>query len=127
MVHVETARYRRLIVITNTWHMPRTAAIFDTVFNLPMTQGSFHSHAPSLQYETVAAGIADEDILGARTDREKQSTATFLDKTQHLWRTMEDLHTWLYQDHGAYAAKRLVAQPMSEEQKKVNQLALSTY
>lgn len=34
-IHMHPGKYRELYVITNDWHMPRTEAIFKTVFSLP--------------------------------------------------------------------------------------------
>jgi hypothetical protein len=36
-MHMDPSGLRSLIVITNDWHMPRTEAIFRTVFSLPST------------------------------------------------------------------------------------------
>lgn len=108
--------------------MPRTQAIFDTIFHLPLHTDDpllLAPMPPHLQYETVADGIAEEDILLARKDREKASTETFQSKTKWLWKSMEELHTWLYQEHAAYASKRLKTK--EETRKVIDPLALRTY
>eukprot|EP00981_Chlorochromonas_danica_P004894 scaffold978_cov172-Ochromonas_danica.AAC.25 len=129
MIHVENCEFEKLIIITNDWHMSRTRAIFDTVFLLPMRSSSLQvtSHSSlHLTYETVPAGVSDQSILAARIAREQQSLITFNEKTRTLWKSMQDLHHWLFVEHNAYASKRLL--PKKEDQQKdVNTLALSTY
>eukprot|EP01039_Chlorochromonas_danica_P003120 gene3120-3417_t len=129
MIHVENCEFEKLIIITNDWHMSRTRAIFDTVFHLPMRSSSLQvtSHSSlHLTYETVPAGVSDQSILAARIAREQQSLITFNEKTRTLWKSMQDLHHWLFVEHNAYASKRLL--PKKEDQQKdVNTLALSTY
>lgn len=53
-IHVHPGRYRDLYVITNDWHMPRTQAIFTTVFALPDID-------PRKQRSKAAATAGDYD------------------------------------------------------------------
>ncbi len=121
-----------MIVITNRWHMPRTQAIFNRVFSLPMqSQSAFeheqHSMSSSfknffsfcgdhvqdyrtnieLEFEAVGDGIDDAEVLNGRNSREKASLESFLSKVSPQWHSFSQLHTWIFTKHQAYASDRL--------------------
>lgn len=111
---MEPSGLRNLVVITNTWHMPRTQAIFDFVFSLPRTIGySFPftdaTTAPyQLRYLTASDGIADPRLLAARQQKEATALVQFQKSLPLNIRSFQELHQWLFTQHNAYAAKRLV-------------------
>lgn len=64
----------RLAVITNEFHMPRTRAIFDLVFNLPPTLPSPAAVEPSpykLTYITVPDVGMDKQSAGTSLSRRR--------------------------------------------------------
>jgi hypothetical protein len=130
MVHILPQTIYEMVVITNNWHMDRTRAIFDTIFNLPVKRlQSARCPSPAgitITYEAVEAGVNDDGILKARIEREQQSLQTFLKSTSKLWNSVEDLHYWIFTKHNAYASKRLV-DSKSNDNGAVNNLALGTY
>jgi hypothetical protein len=117
--------WRRILVITSAYHMPRTRAIFDWVFALPVLPGT---SAPgpasaSAAYELVYVEASDEhlpkDMVAARTDREQQS----LRKVEALAATLRSvsaLHAWLSTSHDLYAPARF----LTSEREKANNAAL---
>lgn len=95
VVHTEPQGLRRLLIVTSSFHMPRTEAIFRWVYGLPPNHYD-------LEFERVPdEGIELED-LSARKEREAQS----LEKLNALIpriSTVSQLHQWLFTEHQAYA------------------------
>eukprot|EP00746_Dinoflagellata_sp_MGD_P015239 gnl/MRDRNA2_/MRDRNA2_133771_c0_seq1.p1 gnl/MRDRNA2_/MRDRNA2_133771_c0~~gnl/MRDRNA2_/MRDRNA2_133771_c0_seq1.p1 ORF type:complete len:264 (-),score=36.58 gnl/MRDRNA2_/MRDRNA2_133771_c0_seq1:77-868(-) len=112
IMHTDVVGLRRLIVITNHFHAPRTKAIFEKVFSLP----PLPQHG---LYEVSFAEVPDTglsaDTLQQRSEREAASKVTF-EKNAAKIHDMAALHKFLFQDHNAYASKRCLAdrEPVSE-------------
>jgi vancomycin permeability regulator SanA len=82
------------LVITSDFHMPRSKAIFRWIYQL-------WNQKCDLEFLEVSTKYLDNEIIQARTDREKRSLITFhqvMDKIQ----TMKDFHYWFYREHQAY-------------------------
>jgi hypothetical protein len=96
-IHVEPAGFRRLLVITSEFHMPRTRAIFQWMYSLDNPDGKYQ-----LTFEAVPDIAISADDLQARLDREAHSLKQFLKNTAHIhsWR---DCHQWLFTEHAAYS------------------------
>ncbi len=128
LLHTEVLGLRRLLVVNNGWHMPRTRAIFDKVFALPFGEPGARGGAGPvgcdekyhLEYETVEDALP-ADALEARLAREAQSLAQWL-QTARRFRTLGELHRWLHFEHGAYATARLTKEP-----EKLDPVAMKTY
>ncbi|CAD7924523.1 unnamed protein product [Amoebophrya sp. A25] len=58
-------------------------------------------------HTTPNVGIAD-DQMAARSEREAASLGTWRERTQPRLRTLLDVHTFIFREHGAYASKRFV-------------------
>ena len=106
--HVAPRGWRSLAVVTSSFHMGRTRAIFDTTFGLggealsPAASSSFFS----LHYVAVSdAGIVDDDALAARAAREAASTAAWREATDAL-PSLAALHAWVFDTHLCYATGR---------------------
>ncbi|CAD7929223.1 unnamed protein product [Amoebophrya sp. A120] len=70
------------------------------------------SNLPSFQTEFVATenrGLT-EDQAKLRKEREVQSLETWRSRTQPKLNSVVDLHSFVFQDHGAYAAKRFAVE-----------------
>lgn len=98
VLHVEPRQFRRLLVITSTFHVVRTEFIFRWVYGLDEPAGGF-----DLTFCPVHdVGMADA-LLCARIEKEKHS----LEQVQSLEpaiSTLAQLHEWLFTKHEAYAA-----------------------
>jgi uncharacterized SAM-binding protein YcdF (DUF218 family) len=114
--HIDPGRYTKMIVVTNEWHMDRTRGFFDTVFSLsPASTDSFlssmfaasNNHVVDIEYRPVAP-VLEGDALQSRRDREKASLKTFMEQTRHEFSSMEELHSFLFTKHKAYASSRLL-------------------
>jgi hypothetical protein len=129
--HTDPARLRKLVIVTNSWHMPRARAIFEYVFQLPLTSSSTASVTHSiaslpvlvatkllwllgladhyhLDFEAAAAGIEDADILAARVKKEADAADAFKAKTTKQFDSMDTFHRWLFSQHNAYSTARHV-------------------
>lgn len=81
-----------------------------------------------LHFVPVAAGIDDLSILEARKQKEAKSLASFTSTVAPKWRTLYDLHVWLFSEHNAYSAQRLIPKDSSESKASTaDELLLKTY
>lgn len=96
LVHVDPAGWRRLVVITSEFHMPRTRDIFEWVYGL--TPG---------HYELAFEATADEGfppmLLERRRAKEREALRG-LQAVKAQIRNLQDLHSWLMTEHTAYTA-----------------------
>lgn len=94
--------------------MPRTEAIFKFVLSLPMTTDYsiyMYSQIPSYEvtYVPAAAGIPDAHLLQIRQEKELAALIQFEENVVPMIHSFQALHHWLFMDHNAYAASRLMA------------------
>jgi len=96
VIHTDPLQLRRLNVITSAFHLPRTQAIFESVFAL---------ENENTGYELSFAAVSDEGLdaamIAARTEREQASLVQFRERSQRV-NNLQDLHRWLFADHNAY-------------------------
>jgi len=110
VMHIEPGKFSRLVVITNSWHMARSQAMFSHVFDLPGRAGGRRPTGRrwEIEFVPVAAGL-DASTLAARETRERASLATFTRETRPQFSSMRELHSFIFTKHAAYAALRLSA------------------
>jgi len=105
VLHTDVLQVRRLAVINNLWHMPRTRAVFEHVFSVPPEQGYI------MTFYAVGSGLAD-DILKRRLVKEVEALPKFSEDGS--WRkqtpTLQAMHEWIHKENTAYAAKRLLVE-----------------
>ena len=111
VIHVEPAGFRSLLIVTSTFHMPRTESIFRWVFNLDVTPGKF-----ILKFESVSDEDIPLEVLQVRREKEKKSLDLFEINRKGI-HSLKQLHHWLYTDHAAYA---LSQNPEKEEGQILN-------
>ena len=98
MLHCEPRGLRRLHIITSTFHMPRTEAIFRWVYGLDVPGTPY-----TLTFEaTPDAGIAPE-TLEARNRQEQEGVLRVANQAK-VYNTLAKLHQFLFTEHGAYRA-----------------------
>ena len=100
VIHVEPGNYRRLLVVTSEFHMPRTESVFRWVFGLDGGEHTYH-----MDFKSVPDKGISRDALQARCEREKKSLEQFM-KTRKKISSLNQLHKWLFQDHAAYSPAR---------------------
>ncbi len=97
VIHAEPGGFKKLLIITSEFHMPRTKAIFQWMYSLDNPDGKYH-----LTFDAVPdTGISTAD-LQARHDKEAHSLKQFLKNTAHI-HTLRDCHQWLFTEHAAYS------------------------
>ena len=84
----------------------------------------YHKKDVELEFISVESGLADEHILQARSEREMKSLQSFLHNVAPQWSSFQQLHTWLFTKHNAYASSRLV---QNDKNTQVDLEALKTY
>ena len=114
VIHTDPAGLRRLVVINNAFHMPRTRAVFSFVFGLPAQSRETAGADADAQrpYTITYVEVPDHlpaDVLRARLDKERVATPRFAPGGP--WRagkrTLRDMWHWLHFENTAYAAVRL--------------------
>ena len=97
VIHVEPLNLRKLLVITSDFHLPRTKAIFNWIYQLSREPDPYH-----LEFIGVPNVGIPQAVLTARIQKEQQS----LTHLQGLIDSIDSLakfHQWLFSTHQAYA------------------------
>jgi uncharacterized SAM-binding protein YcdF (DUF218 family) len=97
MIHVDPRRFRRLLIITSEFHMPRTESVFKWIFGLNPPADNYE-----LDFLPVSDDGMDEKALNARKMAERVNLSK-LSLTKKRIQTLEELHKWLFTKHDAYA------------------------
>jgi hypothetical protein len=98
VIHAMPRGFRRILVITSDFHMPRTEAVFRWVYGLDAPGPTC-----AVDFETVPDTGIDADALDARLLKEQQSLDLLAPLAARI-RTLAALHLWLFTEHDAYAA-----------------------
>jgi hypothetical protein len=98
VIHAIPRAFRRILVITSAFHMPRTEAAFRWVYSLD-APGS----PCSLDFDAVPDTGIDPATLAARVAREQVSLASLQPLIARI-RTLAEMHAWIFTEHTAYAA-----------------------
>lgn len=108
VLHTDVRALRRLVVINNHFHMPRTRAVFGHVFRVPPRDGE-----PDAAYELDFVEVEDRlprEVLEVRLQKEEVAVPKFAagGPWQEATPTLRELHDWVHQENTAYASKRLL-------------------
>ncbi|GIL71106.1 hypothetical protein Vretifemale_1735 [Volvox reticuliferus] len=86
--------------------MPRTAALFASMYGLAGTELYGDPHRFQLLFVAASdEGIFEPDVLKIRRDKEDASRVAWL-RTAEGFTSLRDLHTWLYGTHLCYSVSR---------------------
>jgi len=97
VIHTAPAGYRRLLVVTSDFHMPRVKSIFEHVFQIDSDSQPYQLHfasTPDIGYQ--------KDAWKGRRQREAKSLARW-NGVKHQLNSLRLLHHWLFTQHSAYA------------------------
>jgi hypothetical protein len=97
VVHAIPRGFRRALVITSAFHMPRTEAAFLWIYGLPAP-----GPACELDFEAVSDTGLDAPTLAARIAKERASLEQLRAVAARI-DTLAAAHAWLFSEHGAYA------------------------
>ncbi len=95
VIHTELRGFKKLLVVTSAFHMPRTEAIFRWVYGLD-------SAGYDLDFHSVPDVGMEEHVLRARLEKERQGLESLAPIRARV-KTLADLHTWLFTEHAAYS------------------------
>jgi hypothetical protein len=102
VLHAIPRRFRRALVVTSEFHMPRTEAAFRWIWGLAAPGGECE-----LEFESVADDGIDAELLALRREKERAGLAR-VEELRGRLRTFEELHRWMFTEHGVYSAVRRV-------------------
>ena len=97
LLHVDPAGWRRLLVITSDWHMPRSRAIFEWVFG-------FEPGRYELEFDAIADPSLSPAALARREEKERRALESLCALQQRV-RSLAEFHEWLFSEHGVYSAQ----------------------
>jgi hypothetical protein len=109
--HTDIIDWRRLLIVTNEFHMERTRTIFDWIFGFPPTStGS--SSSGKMKYDlyylsSPTVGLTKEAV-GARRHREAQSATTLGQALIPKYKSLPEVYQFLTESHSLYTASKLV-------------------
>ena len=111
LLFTEQLMLKKLLIVTSEFHMPRTKAIFEWVFNLPPLPFTYQ-----LDFESTPNEGLSSQALAARMLREENSLRN-LKNTIPIINTVDKFITWLYTEHTAYATDKPNT-PLSDDELK---------
>lgn len=115
-------RLHKLVVVTSSFHMARTRAIFDWVFGVQFEGigvGDRH-RTNSIEYiESENLGMSDE-MINARQSKEMQSLDKLRDETIPRYNTMEKVSSFLLQQHQAYNTQGVANYEFASDARTIN-------
>ena len=111
ILFTDPLKLKKLLIITSEFHMPRTQAIFEWIFQLP----------PSIiDYQLVFESTPDKGLSPqareARVQREKNSLNNLNNSIRKIT-SLDEFLIWLYSEHAAYAPSKPL-KPLSENELK---------
>ena len=102
--HAAPLRWRRTLLITSAFHMPRSRAAFEAAWRLAAADGLLPADAALTFAATPDEGL-DAGVLAARSEREAASLAA-LHATLSRMSSLADFHRHLFSAHKCYAVAR---------------------
>lgn len=100
LMHSDPRAWRKLLVITSEFHMPRVRAIFDWIFTLPPAGAG---GPVDLSYEATPNTGMSDSIVQARMLKEAESLKSLNDTKQNVT-DLAELHQFIFGEHDAYMA-----------------------
>ncbi len=118
----DIAQWKKLLIITNEFHMDRTKLIFDWIFHAPMNGVSGgNSEGGAKSYELYYLAVPDvgltESAIKARKEKEQKSANTVKNILSQKYSSIEHIFDFLTKEHSFYTASKLVQRGMDDGSK----------
>jgi len=101
--HADIVGWRKIIIITNEFHIVRTKAIFDWIFGVGKNNGY------ELYYFSSKNVGLEEEALEARKEHEERSAINVSQKLAPQYQTMKEVWSFINKNHDLYTAQKLIA------------------
>jgi len=98
VIHVDPCGFRRLLVVTSSFHVARTETVFRWVYGLEPPAKDY-----LLDFQKVPDYGLSEKVLRERAAREAASLQKIIALRDQI-QTLSQLHHWLFSEHEAYRA-----------------------
>lgn len=123
--HTDLSGWRNLLIVTNEFHMQRTAAIFDWVF-LEVDQNPLNYQLYYLSSDNV--GLSEEAIK-ARKEREDKSAINVRERLSQEYTTLPQVWKFMTTRHSLYTAGQLVerAQGVNQDDEEASKMVKKSY
>jgi hypothetical protein len=110
--------WKKLLIITNEFHMKRTIYIFEWIMN---AKNPHEQQQTNNRYELYFLSVPDEGLsdvaLRARYDKEEKSARNVKDVLSKKFPTLPDIFEFLNHNHSFYNAKMLVDRANNHQSK----------
>ncbi|EEC47476.1 predicted protein [Phaeodactylum tricornutum CCAP 1055/1] len=101
--HTDIVGWRKLLVVTNEFHMDRSKAIFEWIFGIDSEKRAGYE----LYFLSSLDGDLSEEALRARQNKEAKGLSS-VRKYSTKYRTLSDVWSFLNNEHDLYKASKLV-------------------
>jgi len=107
--HADVAGWRNILVVTSEFHMDRSKAIFDWVFQAPVVVDGQPITPPySLSYMATENVGLSQEAIESRVQHEQKGAKNIREKISMEYTSLRDIWRFLTQKHDFYSASKLV-------------------
>jgi vancomycin permeability regulator SanA len=114
----DIAKWNKLLIITNEFHMERARLIFDWIFHAPTSDADCNSTVTSKNYELYYLPAPDKGLtaeaIQARREKESKSASTVKNVLSQTYTSIEEIFEFLTSEHSFYTASKLVERGMED-------------
>ena len=105
--HSDVTGWRDILVITNTFHIERSKAIFDWIF-VEVDKGKKKRKDRYKMHYLASPNVGlSEEAVAARVEKERKSEKTVREKLAPKYKTLKGVWEFLNESHSFYTASKL--------------------